>query len=139
MPIPTDNSLGLIPSSITSFFGNSLKSPFWLALLITVSIILIIIFVYPAKKSSSIGKLLKLMIYLFVVILVFLMLHDNALHEVWKIENEDKSARDMIGGMGDFINGGHNLSTMPHMAQPAQPRFNNTVDLLGQPININPI
>lgn len=128
MPIETAGGFGLIPSSITEFFGSSLKSPFWLALLITASIILIIIFVYPAKKSSSIGKLLKLMIYLFVAVLVFLMLHDNALHETWKLEHEDQSARNMIGNMSDFIN---NPNPNPDTTQiQAQPRINVTSNLI---------
>jgi hypothetical protein len=106
MPINTSNGVSLIPSSISGFFGSSIKSPFWLALIITVCILLIIIFVYPAKKSAPVSKLIKLMIYIFVGVLIFLMLHDNVLHDAWKAEHEDKSAREMIGGIGEFLDRG---------------------------------
>lgn len=121
MPIDTHGSI--IPSTITGFVGTSLKSPFWLALMITASLILIIIFVYPAKKSSSVAKLFKLMIYVFGTVLVFVMLHDNIVQETWRIEHEDKTARDMIGNMSDFINNG---------SKPAIPAT------FGQPVNILP-
>lgn len=106
MPISTDMGLGLFTNTFGGFFGNSLKSPFWVALIITVIIILIILFVYPAKKSSSISKLFKLMIYIFATTLVFLFLHDSAIGECWKKENDDAQQRAAIGGMSDFINSG---------------------------------
>ena len=136
MPINTDSGFGIIPSSISGFFGTSIKNPFWFALLVTVCIILIIIFVYPAKKSASISKLFKLMIYIFIAFLVFIMLHDNALHETWKTEHEDQSARNMIGNMSDFINNGSkpiiptNFENDQNIA-PAQPRVNSVSSLLG--------
>lgn len=131
MPINTSGGFGFIPSSVSGFFGTSIKSPFWLALLITICITLLIIFVYPSKKSAPISKLIKLMIYMFVGILIFLMLHDNVLQETWKLEHEDKSARDMIGNMGDFINNDsrpiipNNFGNEQNIA-PAQPRLPNS-------------
>ena len=107
MPLNTDSSFGLLKSSVGGFFGNSIKSPFWLALIITVIILLITIFVYPAKKTSSLSKLFKLMIYIFITTLVFLFLHDNAIKEVWLTEHEDKKARDVLSGMTDFIANGN--------------------------------
>lgn len=136
MPIDTSSGLSLIPTGLSGFFGNSLKSPFWLALLITVSIILITIFVYPAKKSSSVSKLLKLMIYIFIAVLIFIMLHDNILQETWKLDHEDRSARDMIGNMSDFINNGsrppipNTFGSETNTIAPAQPRINNTSGLI---------
>jgi len=107
MPVSTETGFGLLQSSIGGFLGNSIKSPFWLAIMITVIIILITIFVYPAKKSASISKLLKLMIYIFITSLILLFLHDSAIREVWQTEHEDKKAREILGGMDDFIaNGG---------------------------------
>lgn len=137
MPISGDSGIGLIKNSFSSFFGSSIKSPFWLALIITVVIILITIFVYPAKKSASISKLLKLMIYIFAASLIFLLLHDNALYDTWKIEHEDKNARAMIGGMSDFINNGNRPiipSTFggdPNMGSlPAVPRMSGMSNLI---------
>jgi hypothetical protein len=104
MPLNIDTSAVTAP--LSGFFGKTLKSPFWLALLITVVLILIIIFVYPAKKSSSITKLIKLMLYMYVVILICLFVHDNVLSETWKQEHEDASSRNLIGQMSEFIKTG---------------------------------
>jgi magnesium-transporting ATPase (P-type) len=104
MPVASDIGFGLFQSTFSGFFGSSLKSPFWLALIITVIIILIIIFVYPAKKSASISKLLKLMIYIFAIVLIFMFLHDSAIRELWLSEHEDAKARAMVGNMNDYIN-----------------------------------
>ncbi len=106
MPLSSDMGMGLFTGTFSGFFGNSLKSPFWMALIITVIIILIILFVYPAKKSSSVSKLFKLMIYIFATTLIFLFLHDNALSEMWKKDSEDAQQRAVIGGMSEFINNG---------------------------------
>ena len=135
MPIGGETGFGLLQSTFSGFFGSSLKSPFWMALIITVIIILITIFVYPAKKSASISKLLKLMIYIFAVSLILLFLHDNAIREAWSFEHEDKKTREMLGGMSDFINNGGrpmipatfgpNQSTLP-----AEPRVNTTTNLI---------
>lgn len=106
MPLTGDTGMGIFKDTFSGFFGSSLRSPFWMALIITVVIILIILFVYPAKKSASLSKLFKLMIYIFVTTLIFLFLHNSALHDTWKKENEDEKQRAAIGGMSDFINNG---------------------------------
>lgn len=106
MGLSGETGFGLIQSTIGGFLGNSIKSPFWLAIMITVIIILITIFIYPAKKSASISKLLKLMIYIFVTSLILIFLHDSAIREVWQNEHEDKKAREILGGMSDFIANG---------------------------------
>jgi len=125
MPISSDIGAGMFKNTFSGFFGSSLRSPFWMALIITVVIILIILFVYPAKKSASVGKLFKLMIYIFITGLILLFLHDSALMDSWKIEHEDERQRQAIGGMSDFINnGGRPLlpvggeNKMPLMAEP---------------------
>lgn len=106
MPISSDVGAGIFKGIFGGFFGTSLRSPFWMALIITVIIILIILFVYPAKKSASLSKLFKLMIYIFVTSLILIFLHDSAMLEAWKIEHEDEKQRQAIGVMSDFINNG---------------------------------
>lgn len=106
MAFNSEKGFGLLQSTVGGFLGNSIKSPFWLALMITVIIILITIFVYPAKKSAPISKLLKLMIYIFITSLILIFLHDNAIREVWQNEHEDKKAREIMGGMADFLANG---------------------------------
>lgn len=106
MPFTSDAGVGIIKNTFGGFFGSSIRSPFWMALIITVVIILIILSVYPAKKSASLSKLFKLIIYIFITSLILLFLHDNALHETWKSEHDDEKQRQAIGGMNDFINNG---------------------------------
>ena len=106
MPFSGDMGTGIFKDACSGFFGSSLRSPFWMALIITVVIILITLFVYPAKKSASLSKLFKLMIYIFVSSLILLFLHDSALKDSWKSENEDQKQLAAIGGMSDFINNG---------------------------------
>ena len=103
MPLSSDMGTGIFKDIFGGFFGSSLRSPFWMALIITVAIILITLFVYPAKKSASLSKLL---IYIFVSSLILLFLHDSVLKDSWKTENEDQKQLAAIGGMSDFINNG---------------------------------
>ncbi len=124
MPIEISKNYDILPT--TGFLGQTLKSPFWFALMITVCIVLITIFICPIKKTPSIGRIIKFMLYIFSLIIISLVLHDNVLHETWKNNNEDKIARDMIGNMSDFINNGPRskiLTTDAQNVSQAQPRI----------------
>lgn len=101
--------LGNLAGSVTGFFGNSFKSPLWTAIIISVLVMLILLFFYPAKRGMGPTKQIKVLIYVFIISAGILYMHDSTLKNIWNEEHKNKVVEETLGGLRQHINGGTSL------------------------------
>ena len=88
----------------TKYFGETIKSTLWTAVLIIIIIALILMVLYPTKEKESFRKLFKPIIYIFLSILIILFIHDSCLLDNVKARQEELEVEKTIGGIKELHN-----------------------------------
>ncbi len=83
--------------SSQSTAGKFLKSTLGLAILITLVIILIVMFVYPAKEDAGAKALLQIFVYGFMVNVIMIFFHDSMIKSDLKREHRNEVREEIVG------------------------------------------
>jgi type II secretory pathway component PulF len=102
--------IGSVAGGVKDFFGNSLKSPLWTAIIISIIIMLILLLFYPAKRGTGPAKHIKILIYVFISTVVILYIHDATIKSIVSDEYKNKAVEETLGGLRQHINGGTSLA-----------------------------
>lgn len=80
---------------LNSLLGSSI----WLAILITIFIVIIIMVMYPAKKNTPLSLVFKMSIYIFLTTMLLLFLHDGIIKYLYDEEYQEKSNNEILRGV----------------------------------------
>ena len=95
---------------IPTRFFNIFRNKLYTSAMLTITIIIIIILLYPVKSNTPSYVLLKLGFYIFLASISFIIMHGSALHNDNKKSKEDND----ISNITDATNGGNiTLGNMP--------------------------
>lgn len=95
-----------------SGIGKFLKSSFGLALLLTIVMVIIVMFVYPAKEDAPMKSVFQIFIYTFVVNLIAIFFHDNIIKTELKKEQRNEVHEEILGtAFNGSASAGHPMQT----------------------------
>lgn len=80
----------------TTFLGSIVCSNFAISLLIATIMVLIIMFMYPAKSNTGVSIVAKMFFYMFVSTYVLLFLHEGFLSNKYKSQYVSSAASETI-------------------------------------------
>jgi hypothetical protein len=110
-------------------FGNKLLNKFlgsglFLAGIIAITMILLVMIMYPAKSGSSFFIVFKMFLYMFGLSVILIFLHDSVLKFHIEEEKEQRDAEDILqnttiaGRQNDVVYGGYpSISPQTNMGQ----------------------
>lgn len=80
MPIDVFGSLKSISDKVfAGFLGKIIENPIWISVIISLVIVLLVVFLYPAKPGTKFTAIIKLWIYVFIGSFGVLLLHDSSI------------------------------------------------------------
>ncbi len=94
MPIDLHSLVTSVSNNVfgSPFLNNLFHNSIFVAFLISIIMVLLIMFMYPAKKGTSIGVVLRMFMYMLLGSAVVIFLHDGVVK--YKIQKEQSAARD---------------------------------------------
>lgn len=90
----------LYTSGATSAWSNRIfGNQFYLAGFITVFVVFLVLFLYPCKYKTSFSVLFKTLIYMFLLNLLFINIHDGILKREFDNSLEDKKSMALLNSL----------------------------------------
>lgn len=91
----------------STFFNGLFSNSFYMAIMITIIIALILVLMYPSKPKTLISTSLRVLLYIFITVLATLILHNGLVKNKYDIDHTDQKEMAIIkkitGGKKEHI------------------------------------
>lgn len=102
MPLDFGFAFESLKQNAVYYFGTTLKSSIWTAILITAIIAVVLMLLYPTRPRTPFYKILRPLLYMFIFTLIVMFMHDSVLLDEIKLRTEELESKEVAGGLQTF-------------------------------------